>query len=245
MTSDQTSNSIPLSVVMPVYNEEESIRQAVQEIQQRVLRHVPGSNLIAVNDGSRDRSGEILDELARHDPAIIVLHKQNGGHGDALMAGMNRAGGEYLMLVDSDRQIPLDQFSEHWARRESGSFICGVRQSRQDPPHRLALTMLVRAFIFLMFARWLRDANVPYKILPGAFWKTARAKLDSKTLTPSLFLSILAALDKSMRIVEVPVTHLPRRSGKVSLVSWRLLKFCFTAGQQLMTLRGRTLFRRS
>lgn len=244
MTSPQPSHAIPLSVVMPVYNEEGGIRQAVEEVQSCVLRHVAGSQLIAVNDGSSDRSGEILDDLACHDPAIIVLHKTNGGHGDALMSGMNRAEGEFLLLVDSDRQIPLDQFPRHWAQRRADTFICGVRQSRQDPSHRLVLTALVRVFIFLFFARWLRDANVPYKIMPVAFWRKAAARVGPRTLTPSLFLSTLAARDQSMRVVEVPVTHLPRRSGKGSLVSWRLLKFCFTAGLQLMALRGRTIFQR-
>ena len=63
--------SMTLSVVMPVYNEEEAIVEAVAEVKQHVLSHVAESELVVVNDGSRDRTGALLDDEAAKDPRIV------------------------------------------------------------------------------------------------------------------------------------------------------------------------------
>ena len=83
--------TIPLSVVMPAYNEEASIELAVAELQQHVLNTTPGAELVVVNDGSRDRTGKILDQLAYRDSRIRVIHQPNRGHGRALMTGLDGA----------------------------------------------------------------------------------------------------------------------------------------------------------
>ena len=93
----------PLTAIMPAYNEEEAIEAAVGEVRGQVLDAVPGSDLIVVDDGSRDRTGAILDQLSAADPRVKVIHQPNGGHGAALRTGMERANGQLLFLLDSDR----------------------------------------------------------------------------------------------------------------------------------------------
>ncbi len=225
-----------LTIIMPAYNEEACIRDAVQEVCGHVLAVVPGARLLVIDDGSRDGTGGILDELASQNAAVEVLHKANGGHGDSLAFGLNRAAGEYVMLLDSDRQIPLDDFAKHWEQRGPSTMLSGVRVHRQDPLPRLLLTSAIRGAIRCLFGRRIRDGNVPYKIFPRALWEQARDAMPAGSLTPSLFLAILAARDPRIQFVEVPVTHLARRSGKVSLVSWRLVHFCCRAAGQLMRL---------
>src|SRR2546426_2192 len=105
---------VPLTVVMPAYNEEGAIEEAVAEIRQHVLDAVKGSDLVVVNDGSRDKTGDILDRLAKQDDRVRVVHQANGGHGRALRTGLDAARGEYIFLIDSDRQIPLDAFALVW-----------------------------------------------------------------------------------------------------------------------------------
>src|SRR5512143_817972 len=96
-----------LSVVMPAYNEEGGIADATTEVREWVLDRIPGSELVVVNDGSRDGTSAILDRLSAADPRIRVIHRPNGGHGPALRAGLDAAWGERLLLIDSDQQIPL------------------------------------------------------------------------------------------------------------------------------------------
>ena len=99
-----------LSVVMPVYNEEGAIVAAVDEVKECILSLIPESEFVVVDDGSRDGTGRLLDAAGASDPRIKVIHQPNGGHGAALLTGLKAATGEYIFLIDSDRQIPLDNF---------------------------------------------------------------------------------------------------------------------------------------
>src|SRR5258708_7336605 len=88
-----------LSVIMPAYNEEGAIESAVNEVQQFVLSVVPESELIVINDGSRDQTGAILDQIAQADERVVAVHQKNGGHGKALRTGLEKARGDYVLLI--------------------------------------------------------------------------------------------------------------------------------------------------
>jgi glycosyltransferase involved in cell wall biosynthesis len=118
--------SLRLSVIMPVYNEEGAIVAAVDEVKQFVLAFVPESELVVVDDGSRDGTGPLLDAAASGDPRIRVIHQPNGGHGAALLAGLKAAQGEYVFLIDSDRQIPLDNFNAAWTEVVAAVMRCSA-----------------------------------------------------------------------------------------------------------------------
>ena len=107
--------SVPLTVIMPVYNEEGAIALAVEEVRRHVLNAVPGADFVVVDDGSRDGTPALLDELARGDARLRVIHQANCGHGGALLTGLAQAAGQHVLLIDSDRQIPLDGFAAAWA----------------------------------------------------------------------------------------------------------------------------------
>jgi glycosyltransferase involved in cell wall biosynthesis len=231
--------SVPLSVVMPVYNEEGAIVAAVEEVQQHVFGALPGSELVVVNDGSRDGTAALLDTVAGQDPRIRVIHQMNTGHGGALMAGMTAARGDYIFLIDSDRQIPLDAFSTAWAAIAGGrDAVFGVRRRRHDPAIRLYLTRLVKRAVRMLFGVTLEDANVPYKLFRRAIWEEARPVIPDGTLAPSLFLAIVAEL-RGYNILEVDVVHKQRNTGQGSIRRLNLLKFCARAFSQMIELRRR------
>lgn len=227
-----------LSVIMPVYNEEGAIAQAIEEVQRHVLDHVPGSELVVVDDGSRDATGRLLDAAASADHRIDVIHRANGGHGAALLTGLKAARGEYIFLIDSDRQIPLDDFATAWARMLDGrDAVFGVRRRRFDPAFRLHLSRLVRESVNVLFRVRLQDANAPYKLFRRAVWQDARECVPDETLAPSLFLAIVAK-SRGYNILEVDVTHKERNTGEVSLRRVKLLKFCARGlGQMIRLIR--------
>ena len=230
---------LALSVVMPVYNEQDAIVAAVEEVQRRVLDYVPGSELVVVNDGSRDRTGSLLDAAAATDARVRVIHQQNTGHGGAVMAGLGAARGEYVFLVDSDRQIPLDDFPKAWREVAAGrEAVFGVRRRRRDASLRLYLTVLIRAAVRSLFRVQLYDANVPYKLLRKSIWDEARPLVPDGTLAPSLFLAIIAKR-RGHDIVELEVMHQQRNTGEVSIRRLKLLKFCTRGLLQMLTLRRR------
>jgi dolichol-phosphate mannosyltransferase len=226
-----------LSVVMPAYNEEGAIADAAAEVREWVLDRIAGSELVVVNDGSRDRTGAILDGLAAGDTRIRVIHKANGGHGPALRTGIDAAHGDRLFLIDSDRQIPLSAFQPLWDAVESGRDAAfGIRTHRQDPRLRLWLTRVIRNVLPLLFGGRIADANVPFKLLRRRVWESARPLLPADTLAPSLFLAVFAA-SRHYDVAYIPVPHRERQTGTVSIRRWRLIKFCARAFRELVTFR--------
>lgn len=232
-------DSRQLSVIMPVYNEEGAIVAAVEEVQQYVLDLVPGSQLVVVNDGSRDRTPQLLDAMAAADARIQVMHQANGGHGSALLTGLNAATGEYIFLIDSDRQILLDDFAKAWAFVMAGrDAVFGVRRRRFDPAFRLYLSRLIKESVNVLFRVTLQDANVPFKLFRRAIWNDAKECVPEGTLAPSLFLAVVAK-SRGYNILELEVTHKERDTGEVSLRHVRLVKFCARALVQLIRLHRR------
>lgn len=104
----EKSNSLPkISVVVPVYNVEKYLRQCMDSIVNQTLKEI---EIIAVDDGSTDSSGAILDEYAAVDPRVKVIHKANGGYGIGMNTGFDAASGEYLGIVESDDYAEPEMF---------------------------------------------------------------------------------------------------------------------------------------
>ncbi len=231
----------PLTVAMPVYNEQDAVLFAVDDVQRNVLDIVQGSELVVVNDGSKDRSGPLLDEAAKKDDRVRVIHQKNRGHGGALMTALDAARGDYVLLIDSDRQISLESFAAAWAEIENGrDCVFGVRRKRHDPQIRLYLTKVVRLAVRLLFGVQIFDANVPFKLLRRSVWDEAHAYIPADTLAPSLFLAIFAKA-RGFNIAEIEVLHKERDTGVVSIRRFKLLKFSARAFRQLMSFRKRLI----
>jgi dolichol-phosphate mannosyltransferase len=164
-----------------------------------------------------------------------VIHQPNSGHGRALRTGLDEARHEYVLLIDSDRQIPLAAFHTLWeaAQRHDGAF--GFRRNRHDPWIRLLLTSIVRQALTLLFNVRLHDANVPFKVLRRSIWLQARELIPEETLAPSIFLAIVAR--RSHDIVEIEVPHRERITGLASIRAGKLFKFCAHGFAQLCAFR--------
>jgi dolichol-phosphate mannosyltransferase len=229
---------VPLTVIMPAYNEEGAIEAAVREVRDHVLDVVPGAGLVVVDDGSRDRTGEILDRLVAEDPRVSVIHQPNGGHGRALRTGLDAARGQYIFLVDSDRQIPIEAFPPLWELAQCRDGAFGVRAVRHDPRLRLMLTAVIRSALRFLLGVHLRDANVPFKILRRSVWLEARELIPEDTLAPSLFLAVFARR-RGFDIAEREVPHRERGTGIVSIRRWKLLEFSARAFCQLLAFHRR------
>jgi glycosyltransferase involved in cell wall biosynthesis len=230
--------NIQLAIVMPTYNEEGAIREAVLEVRHHILDVVPDSELVVVDDGSRDSTGRILDQLAGKDARIRVLHQPNGGHGRAVLRGLEEARGDWLFLLDSDRQIPVESFAALWGNRANYQALMGVRSQRNDPRLRLVLTRLVRLILRHLMRVRLQDANVPFKLFHHTVWEKAKDLIPQDCLVPSLFLAIFVGWSR-IPFSEVEVPHRERATGEVSIKRWKLARFCLRAFSQLLAFRSR------
>lgn len=94
-----------VSIIVPIYNVESYIEQTINSVINQTERDI---DIILVNDGSTDRSGEICDKYAKKDQRVIVIHKKNGGLSSARNAGLDIARGEYILFVDGDDCLALN-----------------------------------------------------------------------------------------------------------------------------------------
>lgn len=101
------NSNIKVSVIVPVYNAEKTLKDCVVSICEQTLKEM---EIILVDDGSSDFSDAICDELAKDDNRILVIHKENGGAGEARNTGIKHARGEYIGFVDADDYVGKNNF---------------------------------------------------------------------------------------------------------------------------------------
>lgn len=121
-----------ISVIVPVYNVAEYLNQCVESLVRQTYPHL---EVILVDDGSTDRSGEICDRWAEKDKRISVIHKGNGGLSDARNAGLAVACGRYIGFVDSDDWVAEEMFEQLFRACNSENAViaaCGYRRVYRD-----------------------------------------------------------------------------------------------------------------
>jgi glycosyltransferase involved in cell wall biosynthesis len=208
-------SSLPdsISAVLPAYNEVAVIADTVRRTHAALAASgVSTSEVIVVDDGSNDRTGDAARAVADELGSIRVLaHPHNLGYGSALRTGFEAAWGEAVWLLDSDGQFDpgdLGLLLDLW---EPGSLVAGYRARRRDPwPRRLnhaAFFTLVRA----LNGPTLRDVNCAYKL----FARDLGLGLRSSGAMISTELA-LRARDRGYRVVEVAVPHHPRTTGSAT-----------------------------
>lgn len=233
---------LQLCIVMPAYNEEECISAVVESwVAELESLEIQPARIIIVNDGSRDGTGAVLDQLAKQHEVLTVIHQENSGHGIALRSAYEHAlslDPEWVFHVDSDDQFFATDLRQLWEKREKSAFILGYRKLRHDAFHRLIITRILRAVNLLLFGRYVRDANVPYRLINAHYLKLLLDVVPDDVFAPNIFIAILAALD-GQDLMHLPVTHRDRQTGTVSIVKWNLIKICFRCVKELFMFRLR------
>src|SRR5262245_21765508 len=207
-----------VSVVVPVFDEEESLPELYGRLR-TVLDSVPeSSEIVFVNDGSTDGSGDVLDKIVKSDPRVIVVDlAYNAGQHAALLAGLQVSRGGVVVTLDADLQNPPEEVPKLLAKiREGFEVVGGVRQVRNDILVRRALSALVR-----------RVANgaTDYGCMLRAYRRDVVQRI-LRCRERSVFLPALA-ISLARRVPEVPVAHDRRRFGRSRSSTFRLIRLGF------------------
>lgn len=230
-----------LVLVMPAYNEEGCIESVVSDWHAELERTVgPGEfRMLIVNDGSRDRTGELLDGLGL--PGLEVVHQANQGHGATVLNGYRHAltlGAEYVFQVDSDNQVSPRDLRLLWERRRESDFILACRAVRHDPRQRLFISRCLAWLIRLLFGRSIADVNVPFRLMRSEYLARLLRGVPPYMVAPNIVLGVLAAVDRQP-LLNVPIEHRERQTGEVSIVRWSLVRICLRSAADLVELRLR------
>jgi glycosyltransferase involved in cell wall biosynthesis len=200
-----------LSVIIPIFNEEESI-PFLQSKLFKVLDTLPNRfEVIAVNDGSRDRSAEELLKVARQRPEFkIVNFRQNAGQTAAMMAGIDYASGDVIITIDADLQNDPEDIPLLLSKLAEGNdVVSGWRKDRKDAAIRRNLTSrIANRFISWISGVKLHDYGCTLKAYRKEVLSGMRLYGEMHRFVP-IYASWMGA-----KVVEVPVRHHARQFGQ-------------------------------
>ena len=220
-----TDSSRPrLTFFFPAFNEEENVAETVRRAIEEVGPLVDGSiEVVVIDDGSTDRTGEIADALAAADERVRVHHQENRGYGGALRAGFEQARGAIIGFSDGDLQFDLRQMSRLLGRLDDPSkppvaAVIGYRIRRRDPPHRIFIGKTYNAIVSVLFGLRVRDIDCAMKVFRREVFDGLRLEADSPFLSAELLIKLKA---RGERLTQVGVTHYPRTAGENTGASFR------------------------
>jgi glycosyltransferase involved in cell wall biosynthesis len=211
-----------LTVVVPVYNEEDAIGGVLGSWRADLERLGIDYRFTVYDDGSTDGTPRVLDELAERDPRLSVFRHENRGHGPTVLRGYLEARTPWILQIDGDGEMASSHFAALWQRRESYDFVVGARQDRVCALVRRLVSAGSRAAVRLLIGKGVRDVNSPYRLMRREALLPLLDLVPRRAFAPNTLLSGLAARAR-LRVVEVPVPHQGRQSGRPSLRGRRLV----------------------
>ena len=201
---------LDLSVVVPVYNEQENILLLIEEIHDALRPLGKSYELVLVDDGSRDDSYPILARAAQSDPALtLVRFRRNFGQTPAMQAGLDAARGRVIVMMDADLQNDPHDIGRMLDKLDEGyDMVAGWRKDRQDAfINRKLPSMLANRLISATTQVKLHDYGCTLKAMRADLAKQLRLYGEMHRFIPAVAAFIGA------RIVEMPVNHRARRFG--------------------------------
>jgi dolichol-phosphate mannosyltransferase len=210
--------SVSFSLVIPAYNEEEVIEQAIDEATDALSQLVSGFEIIVVDDGSTDDTAAIVAAVAECNSHLRLLkHDSNEGYGAALRNGFAAAKNELIAFTDADCQFDLSELDRFLLLAKSYDAVCGYRIDRKDTKLRCLYSLIYNWIVRLLLGVRVRDVDCALKVFRRVLLHRTRIQSDGFLVNSDLLTQIR---DAGGSIVEVGATHRPRAAGQ-STVSIR------------------------
>lgn len=212
-----------LSVFFPAYNEEGNIVLTVKKAEE-VLENLKIKNweIIIVNDGSNDKTGEKAEILAKENKNIRVISQPNGGYGMALRSGYYHAKYPHIVYTDSDGQFDFSEVTNFIEKIDEADLVIGYRIKRSDPFIRLVFAKGWAISLYIFFGFWLKDVDCGFKMIN----KKVLEKIPPLESTRGGMINaelVIKARNAGFKIAQVGVNHYPRLAGKPTGASLRVV----------------------
>lgn len=226
---------------MPVFNEAFAIEDVVKDFYEKVTQKIPDTKFIIAEDGSSDGTKEILKELNKKIPFILISGRQRKGYTQAFKDALHIADTELIFFSDSDGQHdPVDAF-KLLKEIKNADVVSGYKQIRHDSFHRIILSKAYNYLIYLLFGLKIKDINSGFKIIKKEVIGTV---LDDVTEFKYCVMSefIIKAYLAGYKIKEVAITHYPRKYGTTAIFTLgKLTRIIFDLIVKLLKLKLRSL----
>jgi glycosyltransferase involved in cell wall biosynthesis len=226
------SAAFSLSIVLPAYNEEANIAEAVGEATATASRLFADHEVIVVDDGSTDGTAARVRELARADPRVrLVGHPRNRGYGEALRSGFLAAGMQFIFFTDADLQFDMDELEMFVPFAGTVDVVAGYRVNRQDHLVRRLNAYGWNLLVRMLFYVPVRDIDCAFKL----FDRRVLSAVDIESVGAMVNTELMVKLGRrGASVVEVGVTHRPRAAGQARGANPRVI---LTALREVVRMR--------
>ena len=216
---------VSISVFFPCYNEQENVGRTVEKALEVMQKLNADFEVIIVDDGSSDGTGQIADEIADREGRVKVVHHEgNLGYGAALQSGFKAATKELVFYTDGDGQFDINEMPPLLALMEQYDIVSCYRLNRQDSIIRKINGWCWTRLVCLMFGLKIRDIDCAFKLYKRQIFD----KLELSSTGALIDAEILArAARKGCRITQKGVHHYPRTSGEQSGANIRVVLRAF------------------
>jgi len=213
-------NQISLSVVMPVYNEKDTIKEIVEN----VLRVGIVKELIIVDDYSIDGTREILKQVSSNPKIKVIFHQRNQGKGAALRTGFKEVTGDVVVIQDADLEYDPEEFKEMIIPIQKGKadVVYGSRLTFAKPQRAYLFThrignKIVTLFAGILYNTTLTDIETCYKMFRTGLLKGLNIRSNRFEVEPELTAKLIK---KRARIYEVPISYYGRNYEEGKKIHW-------------------------
>jgi glycosyltransferase involved in cell wall biosynthesis len=233
-TASAPARLASLSAFVPVHDEEASVVAVVEALVAVLPALAERWEVVVVDDGSRDATGRLVDGLAARDAHIrVVRHPRNRGYGAAVRSGLVACRHDVLFLIDGDGQLDPAELGRVLPLLADADAVVGRRVRRADPFLRRVAGAAWNVVVRFALGLRLRDVNCAFKLVRRSALAGVDLTADGACISAELLGGIAA---RGGRIVEVPVGHFPRRAGRASGGSARVVA---RAWPELVRIRRR------
>ena len=212
-----------LSVFFPAYNDAPSLPLLIRRTFETLKEHVAEYEVIVVNDGSFDNSGDVLAELAKqYEPRMrVITHLENRGYGGALRTGFAAATKDLVFYTDGDGQYDVRELPKLLSLMgPQTGLVNGYKMERNDPLHRIWIGNVYNAFARFLFRIHIRDVDCDFRLIRRRLLQDIKLTSTSGTICVELVRKLeLSRFD----VEEVGVHHYPRLYGRSQFFRFRSL----------------------
>ncbi|MEZ4531176.1 MAG: glycosyltransferase family 2 protein [Thermomicrobiales bacterium] len=214
ISSEQRAAIGSFSLILPAHNEAENIELVVRDALGVLPAYFDTFEIIVVNDGSRDATGEIIDRLSREDARVRPIHhKKNRGYGGALTSGFNASTGDHVMFMDADRQFEIVDIERLYPFISTHEIVAGFRMMRQDELHRRVFAEVFNLVVRVLFGVHLRDIDCAFKIFDGDLIRSLQLSSPGALINTEIQAK---ARRQGAKLQQVGVRHFPRVAGEAT-----------------------------
>ncbi len=226
-------NNVSISVFFPCYNEQDNITRVVEQALTVLEKLNADFEVIIVNDGSSDGTGQIAEEIAgQKDRVKVVHHRTNLGYGAALQSGFKAATKELVFYTDGDGQFDINEMPPLLRLMEQYDIVSCYRLNRQDSLIRKINGWCWTKLVCLLFGMKIRDIDCAFKLYKREIFDNIKLVSTGALIDAEI---LARAVRKGYRVTQQGIHHYPRTAGAQTGANLRVILRAF---KELLKLRS-------